>query len=273
MLQSYKRFYCLSLVILLLLKAILFYSAMDEFSLELQETVESFTAQWDDFNTAVTQKPVPFKPSADMTTLIDDCKCQVAERTGLEQADVNAQRFLNVQSILDRSSNCSSYFEVIKRLPDVPSEDLVPLAFSHLIHQQPSIFEALMATFYHPLNAHCIYLDNKTKPEIRQAILSIVNCYQTRYSKAKENIFVLNFTQPIQWGTFSIVQAEVECLELLLNQYLNWKYYINLAGSELPIKTLKEVSEVLTKYPSSIFHGVPLERSFFRNRLSDLNNR
>ncbi len=53
-----------------------------------------------------------------------------------------------------------------------------------------------------------------------------------RYPNA--TFFMVPDPQSIYWGHISLLDADMRCLELLLEKNSEWKYYINLAGSELP---------------------------------------
>ena len=75
----------------------------------------------------------------------------------------------------------------------------------------------------------------------RAAVDNILQCYQAEYpgsyiKLASENI-------PVFWGHFSIVQAELNCLQDLMNNGHNWSYALDLAGSESVLYTNKEIGE------------------------------
>ncbi len=38
----------------------------------------------------------------------------------------------------------------------------------------------------------------------------------------------------VYWAHISLLEADLKCLELLLDKDKDWQYYLNLAGSELP---------------------------------------
>ena len=39
---------------------------------------------------------------------------------------------------------------------------------------------------------------------------------------------------PIYWSDFSLLQADLECMQELLFRHDQWKYFINQAGTALP---------------------------------------
>ncbi len=52
------------------------------------------------------------------------------------------------------------------------------------------------------------------------------------YAGAK--IWLVENATEVFWAHISMVEADMACLELLLNHDQSWVYYLNLAGSELP---------------------------------------
>ena len=39
---------------------------------------------------------------------------------------------------------------------------------------------------------------------------------------------------PIFWSDFSLLEADLECMKLLMEKHQTWKYFINQAGTSLP---------------------------------------
>jgi hypothetical protein len=49
---------------------------------------------------------------------------------------------------------------------------------------------------------------------------------------------------PVYWGHMSLLNSDLRCLKLLLAQDKEWKYYMNLAGSEMlgvPIEVMEQM--------------------------------
>ncbi len=63
--------------------------------------------------------------------------------------------------------------------------------------------------------------------------------YRKQYSDAK--IFVAPSRKEIYWGHISLLEADLACHELLYSRHDEWKFYLNLAGSELPRYMLKRL--------------------------------
>ena len=86
----------------------------------------------------------------------------------------------------------------------------------------------------------------KNYENAKSALKSLVNCYQEKfYSSEKEEgskrLFIHDESEPIFWGHSNILKADLSCLkQLLINDQDSrdpWKYFLNLAGSELPLKS------------------------------------
>ena len=88
------------------------------------------------------------------------------------------------------------------------------IAFSFVVHDQPGLFEILLHLMFRPYHAYCIYIDAKTKREIRKAFENIVNCYQEIFPWT--NIFLIKRPHQISWGTYSLLDADLTCLDQLM---------------------------------------------------------
>lgn len=88
------------------------------------------------------------------------------------------------------------------------------LAFSYVAHHQTGLFEILLHLTFRPYNAYCIYVGSNSRPEVIEAITKIVSCYQKLYPGA--SIFMAKNTKPVKWGDFSLLEADLECMQQLL---------------------------------------------------------
>ena len=88
---------------------------------------------------------------------------------------------LTEAAILERTENCSSYFEnmpVLTALPvltDLENQLLFPqpnyqdsstprmMGYNIMVHSQPAIFEIFLAVYYRPYDYYAIHLDKKVK--------------------------------------------------------------------------------------------------------------
>ena len=191
----------------------------------------------------------------------DDC---------LDIARESQQKLLNANisvscSLLHYSNNCNHLYDDlrVKADPfnvylrssvcdlDMPKFSVVssaeknfPLAYFITAFTDSRNFEQLLSIVFRPHNAYCIHVDPKADPLFINTVKQIIFCYKQLYPEAK--LFLSSGSVPVYWGHFSIVEAELICLSDLLALDVQWKYAIDLAGSELVLLTNKEMVEFLS---------------------------
>lgn len=62
------------------------------------------------------------------------------------------------------------------------------------------------------------------------------------------NVFQAPRQVEVVWGTFTVLEPELICMEALLRRSKKWRYFINLTGQEFPLKTNKELVAILQAY-------------------------
>jgi len=182
----------------------------------------------------------------------------------ISEAALQFKHDLDVENILKRTANCSKYLHTLQDVifpekgqnftqgPIFKENVSTRLAFSYLVHDNPGIFEILLHLTFRPHNSYCIYIDLKTEDEIKNAFSKIKDCYVELFPET--NIFIIS-EENISWGTYSLLNADLTCLEALIKSKSNWDYYINLAGTELPIMDVDVFAKKLgtSKINYSIF--------------------
>ena len=114
-----------------------------------------------------------------------------------------------------------------------------PLAFSILMYENVEQFERLLRVIYRPQNFYCVHVDNDASPQVLQAVKSIAQCF--------DNIILASKQEKVLYATFSRLQADLNCMQDLI-KYPSWKYLLNVANSELPLKTNSELVKILSIY-------------------------
>ena len=166
------------------------------------------------------------------------------------------QEFFTEESIITRTRDCQRYFSEIPVLgvldDDLGRSEEFPLAFSHLVNHDIGILEAFLAINFRPADRHCIYVDRKADPRVVAAVHGLVKCYRERFygdASSNQGLFVYDWTNPVTWGHISVLEADMACLrQMLLDDQSNvnpWKYYFNLDGGELPLRTEKWIRQML----------------------------
>ena len=154
---------------------------------------------------------------------------------------------LNIKQILERTHNCynSEYLialgdtiykkthginpygivDYIMSAKNYAEENITKLAISFVVHDNPGLFEILFHLLFRPYNDYCMVIDKKVDLETKNCFDSIIRCYKEMFPDA--NIIIANWTKPIYWGGYSVLDADLTCLELLYNssryiQFLNF---------------------------------------------------
>ena len=156
------------------------------------------------------------------------------------------QEFTSVKSTLDRwtrletnklsPQNCSSVREDFLHNFYVSKEELeIPLAFSLIVSSRLFQVIRLLKSIYRPHNVYCIHPDGKMGKEFSNYFRMLELCL--------DNVFVPKKIYKVYYAHHSIMDAELSCMEELLEHYPppRWKYSINICGTELPLKTNREM--------------------------------
>jgi beta-1,3-galactosyl-O-glycosyl-glycoprotein beta-1,6-N-acetylglucosaminyltransferase len=123
----------------------------------------------------------------------------------------------------------------------ISSDELsYPLAFTILVYNNLEQFDFLLRTIYRQFNYYCIHVDLKAPLALYQAV--------RQRSRCVSNIYLAERRFNVTWGRFSVLEAERVCQAELLKKSNQWKYYFNLAASDLPLKTNVELVQILKLY-------------------------
>jgi hypothetical protein len=136
-------------------------------------------------------------------------------------------------SACERFRESSGYFTS----PLSEKEARFPLAYSVVVYKEIVQFERLLRAIYMPQNYYCVHVDKNSSPEFHEAMRKIVRCFP--------NVFIASKLESVGWGEFSVLQAELNCMNDIL-RYSNWRYFINLTGQEFPLVTNRELVESFT---------------------------
>ena len=150
----------------------------------------------------------------------------------------DAQKFkteLSIENVWKRSENCLNYFQSLAGII-FPNETLEnqkikianyldpkryskpnkeKLAVSFLVHQSPGLFEILFHLMFRPQNVYCIVIDPKVHKSLRRTFRAMLKCYRESFPESK--ILIANVNFPIEYYGYSILNADLTCLELMYN--------------------------------------------------------
>ncbi|XP_040611799.1 N-acetyllactosaminide beta-1,6-N-acetylglucosaminyl-transferase isoform X6 [Mesocricetus auratus] len=135
--------------------------------------------------------------------------------------------------------NCSEYRAQNHYITETLSEEEAgfPLAFTLTIHKDFDTFERLFRAIYMPQNIYCVHVDRKATETFKDAVQRLLSCFP--------NAFLASKMEPVVYGGFSRLQADLNCMKDLVASKVPWKYVLNTCGQDFPLKTNKEIVQYL----------------------------
>ncbi|WP_336703302.1 beta-1,6-N-acetylglucosaminyltransferase [Chryseobacterium indologenes] len=113
----------------------------------------------------------------------------------------------------------------------------VTIAYFIMIHHKPDAFKEMFQKIYTRDQFYLIHIDRKAKEEFTEEI----QLYLIHFP----NVYILE-SMNIVSGGFSMIQAELNAMEYLLNVSHDWDYFINLSGEDSPLKSQNIIRQFLT---------------------------
>ena len=104
-----------------------------------------------------------------------------------------------------------------------------PLAYIITAHKNAEQVERLLRAIYQPQNVYCIHYDSKSDRSFQEALHSVAKCFH--------NVFISSKLERVVYAGFTRLKADINCMHDLIKSPIKWRYLINLAGSEFPLKT------------------------------------
>lgn len=123
------------------------------------------------------------------------------------------------------------------QISSLHSSTQVRIAYFIMIHHKPDIFKEMFQQIYTRDQFYLIHIDRKAKAEIIEEI----QLYLVHFP----NVYLLE-SMNIVAGGFSMIQAELNAMEFLLNVNQEWDYFINLSGEDFPLKSQNIIRRFLT---------------------------
>ncbi|NXD03818.1 GCNT3 acetylglucosaminyltransferase, partial [Certhia familiaris] len=167
----------------------------------------------------------------------DRIAIQEAQLSNLEVANRKASptpdEYLNI------TKDCRAFKETRRYIefPLSQEEEEFPIAYSMVIHHKIDMFERLLRSVYAPQNVYCIHVDTKSPAAFQEAVRAIAACFP--------NVFVASRLESVVYASYSRLQADLNCMQDLLQSAVPWRYFINTCGTDFPIKTNAEIVRAL----------------------------
>ncbi|XP_071095078.1 beta-1,3-galactosyl-O-glycosyl-glycoprotein beta-1,6-N-acetylglucosaminyltransferase-like [Haliotis cracherodii] len=141
--------------------------------------------------------------------------------------------------VLPPIESCETFKQTQGYILDVSKEEMAfPIAFSILVYKNSHQAERLIRAVYRPSNVYCIHVDRKSTAMLED---------MRRLAACFDNVFLSSRQVDVKWGTFSVLEPELICMEDVL-KHRKWRYFINLTGQEFPLKTNYQLVKILQAY-------------------------
>lgn len=118
------------------------------------------------------------------------------------------------------------------------------IAYFILVHRFPEQFKRLFQSIYLPGNSYVVHIDKSSGPELAGNLAKFLEPYQGVQILAARNAL---------WGGYSLVDAELRSMAMLLKMDRDWTHYINLSGQDFPLKSQSYIRKFLTANPGRQF--------------------
>ena len=116
-----------------------------------------------------------------------------------------------------------------------------PLAFSMTIYENPQQIVRLLKMIYRPHNLYCLHYDQKSNNQFKRVIQNLAKCLG--------NVIIPRNIVNVVWGCHTFMEAQMSCSQALYAARTKypWRYTISLCGKELPLRTNREIVEILRR--------------------------
>ncbi|XP_050391302.1 beta-1,3-galactosyl-O-glycosyl-glycoprotein beta-1,6-N-acetylglucosaminyltransferase [Patella vulgata] len=114
-------------------------------------------------------------------------------------------------------------------------EEDFPIAFGIRLHKSAEPIEQILRIIYRPHNFYCIHVDNGSDIRVFNSLKSVARCF--------DNVIILSQIRTI-YSSIRLVEADLLCMKEAMKSTIQWKYFLNMAGQELPLKTNLEIVQI-----------------------------
>uniref|UniRef100_A0AAF5CSF1 Glycosyltransferase family 92 protein n=1 Tax=Strongyloides stercoralis TaxID=6248 RepID=A0AAF5CSF1_STRER len=156
--------------------------------------------------------------------------------------------YKNLKKLKYLQNTFSTSCEYIKKrgyYPDQPlseEESNFPIAYIRTIYTDYLTIEYQFLLTYAPQNHYCFVVDKKQKGDFHSKIFALSNCFP--------NIHLITNRYDMDSNGFNINLANYDCMKYLSKK--NFKYLIILNNDDMPLKTNKELVEILKTFNGTI---------------------
>lgn len=143
-----------------------------------------------------------------------------------------AERFLRIMKPDSAfvATDCDDL--VYSNYPATNEEKQFPIAYTILAYKNFEQLLRLLRFLYRPWHFFCIHVDAKVRGAFRDSVQHLMKCLPNIIEPESETI--------VNWGGISVVKAALSCLNAL-QRFDDWKYVLNIAATDFPLKTNAEI--------------------------------
>jgi Core-2/I-Branching enzyme len=117
-----------------------------------------------------------------------------------------------------------------------PYRKEISIAYLILVHRFPQQFKRLFRAIYHPNNHYLITVDQKSGQDFFMDLATFLKDFPNAHIRESGKVV---------WGGYSMVQAELDGMNYLLELSLDWDFFINLSGQDFPLRTQPYIHKFL----------------------------
>ncbi|XP_060019682.1 N-acetyllactosaminide beta-1,6-N-acetylglucosaminyl-transferase isoform X1 [Lagenorhynchus albirostris] len=181
-------------------------------------------------NNLVLPKYLPAGKISNSSVLAEVCDMIIAGKKNL---------YGNIPMTPLRNITCQQYLTqnhyIMKPLSKDEAE--FPLAYVMVIHKDFDTFERLFRAIYMPQNVYCVHVDEKATSAFKDSVGRLLSCFA--------NAFLASKRESVVYAGISRLQADLNCLQDLIDSEVPWKYAINTCGQDFPLKTNREIVQYI----------------------------
>jgi hypothetical protein len=176
-----------------------------------------------------------------------DCKRALEGFPSSNNKQQNPVR-ISDNTFIKSASNCDNFINQYGylRYPPVTEEELrFPIAFNILLYKDVDQLHLLLRAIYRPHNSYCLHVDGYAAKEVFEAAKGLATCVP--------GVFLASQREKVVYGGFTRLQADINCMQdhwqrSQTGQATPWRYLINLASQDFPLKTNLEMVKILSIY-------------------------
>lgn len=137
------------------------------------------------------------------------------------------------------------------------------IAYFILVHRYPNQFKRLFKAIYDPKNHYLVHVDKRAGIDLYKEVQSFLANYpNSRLLKS----------QSVVWGGYSMVNAELRGMKMLLKLSKEWDFFINLSGQDFPLKPQSVIKDFLKENKGSDFMKIVNQVKERPNTLNRIEN-